>query len=64
MRRTTVEVINGAAVTRYNGNNQTAPAGEAFVARKRQWYRSKKITAWRKKKAQEARYERRYLGGE
>ena len=64
--RAGIEVINGTKVIRYNGNNSTGgretgrAAGVPWVPYKT---KTAKITAWRKRKAAEAEYRRRYLGG-
>ena len=65
--KASLEVIDGVQVIRYNGNNCTgsrAAANAAFSAETRNpKARSARITAWRKKKAQEDEYRWRYLGG-
>ena len=62
--RTTEEVIRGAVVIRYNGNNCTGTRSSGRPVARPESVRSEKITAWRKRKAKEAEYTRRYLGGE
>ena len=64
--RVSLEVIDGQAVKRYNGNNQTSPRDAAGTARGVLGWQPK--AAWRKKaetrrKAAETVYRRRYLGG-
>ncbi len=58
--RVTHEDLHGDDIVRFNGNNMVGSrdAGERTTPRAR---RSKKITAWRKRKAKEAEYVRRYL---
>ncbi len=62
--RTTEEVINGEAVTRFNGNNSYTPGRVRQGATPKPRDKKGRITAWRKHKAaQEALYERTYLNG-
>ena len=63
--RPTIEVINGEQITRYNGNNPapTSASRDPAVYAKLASSRVVQITAWRKKKAKEAEYVRRYLSG-
>ena len=61
--RATQEVIGDAVVIRYNGNNSSGARESGRPLARSQSVRSEKITAWRKRKAQEAKYTRRYLGG-
>jgi len=60
--KTTLEVIRGDNVTRYNGNN---PQGGRQSRQPVRESKAVKITAWRKAKAnkayQEKAYARRYL---
>ena len=64
--RVTKEVIDGAEVTRFNGNNQpsgrnvrsTGSAGAKFLPEAKGLA---KAPAWVRKKVKEAEYRRRYL---
>ncbi len=64
--RVTREVIGGVVVTRYNGNNPQGTRETGYKVR-REEIRRQKITASQKsaarKRFQEAKYRRRYLGG-
>ena len=59
--KVTKEVINGQDVTRFNGNNCTSSRDSRPTGGFLKVGRSAGITAWRKRKAQEALYTRRYL---
>ncbi len=66
--KTTVEVIGGVHVTRFNGNNpkggrQTGRAEVSRGLRRAPSWVKAKARAQATRKAKEAEYERRYLGG-
>ena len=61
--RTEKVVINGEVVVRYNGNSPAGTRESWHQRTSKKGVRSTKITSWRKRKAQEAEYTRRYLSG-